>query len=83
MQSLKFFKSNNLRIKGVNIVQSPQTHILLFRTDRVIIDSVNIDSPKDSPNTDGIHIQSANGVSISNCKIKNGKWLPYVPLSFQ
>ncbi|XP_017256671.1 probable polygalacturonase At1g80170 [Daucus carota subsp. sativus] len=70
--SLKFFKSNNLRIKGVNIVQSPQTHVLLFKTDRVTIDSVNIDSPKDSPNTDGIHIQSANGVSISNCKIKNG-----------
>lgn len=72
MQSLRFESSKQITLKRIKITQSPQTHVLFFGCDGVTVTNVECNSPKDSPNTDGIHIQTCHGMTISNCKIANG-----------
>nr|XP_016491557.1 PREDICTED: polygalacturonase-like [Nicotiana tabacum] len=51
---------------------SAQTHILIEKCNGFKVDSVMIESPGNSPNTDGIHIQSSQYVAITNSKISTG-----------
>ncbi|KAD3067873.1 hypothetical protein E3N88_35753 [Mikania micrantha] len=69
---LKFLSCNECTLNRIDIVNSPQTHVLIMDSKGFNVDNVMIQSPQDSPNTDGIHIHSSHLVKITNSKIGTG-----------
>ncbi|OIT01571.1 PREDICTED: probable polygalacturonase At1g80170 [Nicotiana attenuata] len=70
--ALKFIFCSQSSISNIYFSNSAQTHILIERCNGFKVDSVMIQSPGNSPNTDGIHIQSSRYVAITNSKISSG-----------
>ncbi|XP_009615869.1 polygalacturonase At1g48100-like [Nicotiana tomentosiformis] len=70
--ALRFFMSSNLTVQGLKIKNSPFFHFRFDSCHDVHIDSLYIKSPSLSPNTDGIHIENTNDVTIHNSIIYNG-----------
>ncbi|MQM06849.1 hypothetical protein Taro_039679 [Colocasia esculenta] len=70
--ALRFFQSSNLTVQGVKIRNSPQFHFRFDSCKNVVVDSITINSPANSPNTDGIHVENSNSVGIYNSVISNG-----------
>lgn len=62
----------NVLIEGVTIVNSPFWTITPLYCEDVTIQSVIIQNPSNSPNTDGIDPDSCRNVHISNCQISVG-----------
>ncbi|KAL8237003.1 hypothetical protein R6Q59_018084 [Mikania micrantha] len=71
-QVLKFLSCNECTLNRIDIVNSPQTHVLIMDSKGFNVHNVMIQSPQDSPNTDGIHIHSSHLVKITNSKIGTG-----------
>ena len=65
--------SSNLRVEGLQIKNSPQFHFRFDGCQGVHVESLHITAPPLSPNTDGIHIENSNSVTIYNSIISNGK----------
>ncbi|KAL0333907.1 UNVERIFIED_CONTAM: Polygalacturonase QRT2 [Sesamum angustifolium] len=72
--ALKFVSCNESSVGNMKFTNSAQTHILVRGCNSFSIDSVVIESPGNSPNTDGIHIQSSQDVLITNSKIACGQY---------
>nr|CAD1828599.1 unnamed protein product [Ananas comosus var. bracteatus] len=70
--ALRFFTSSNITVSGVKIQNSPQFHFRFDMCRNVTIDSISISSPALSPNTDGIHVENSQYVTIHNSVISNG-----------
>ncbi|KAJ4950475.1 hypothetical protein NE237_027307 [Protea cynaroides] len=70
--ALKFIGCKRLNLNNMHMRNSPQTHIFILRCSEVLINTVVIRAPQESPNTDGIHVQSSQNVSISKSNISNG-----------
>ncbi|KAI7753490.1 hypothetical protein M8C21_032936, partial [Ambrosia artemisiifolia] len=64
--ALKFVSCNKGTLSSIYIVNSPQTHVLVMDSKGFYVDNVMIQSPQDSPNTDGIHIHSSHAIKITN-----------------
>lgn len=69
---IRFFLSNNTKMSGIRIQNSPQFHVKFDGCDGVHIDKIQINSPQNSPNTDGIHVENTRNVGIYNSMIANG-----------
>ncbi|KAG0472109.1 hypothetical protein HPP92_016655 [Vanilla planifolia] len=69
---IRFFLSSNLTVRDISIENSPQFHIKFDGCEGVHIEGLLINSPRLSPNTDGIHIENTNNVGIYNSQISNG-----------
>ncbi|KAK8681957.1 hypothetical protein V6N13_054354 [Hibiscus sabdariffa] len=69
---IRFFMSSNLVVSGIKIQNSPQFHMKFDGCEGVLIDELLIDTPKLSPNTDGIHLGNTKAVGIYNSMISNG-----------
>lgn len=82
VQALRFFMSSNLTVQGLKIKNSPFFHFRFDSCHDVHIDSLYIKSPSLSPNTDGIHIENTNDVTIQNSIIYNGKVLNSWTISY-
>ncbi|MGD8782506.1 MAG: glycosyl hydrolase family 28 protein [Ignavibacteria bacterium] len=67
-----FEECQDVKIKDVKIVNSPNWNIELLFCDYVWIDGVSIISSRESPNTDGIDPNSSANVFITNCYIDTG-----------
>lgn len=61
-----------MKLSGITIQNSPMFHVFLDTCQRVTIFNLTVRSPKDSPNTDGIHLTNTQHVEISNCPIAVG-----------
>ncbi|XP_062006164.1 polygalacturonase At1g48100-like [Rosa rugosa] len=70
--AVRFFMCSNLKLQGLKIKNSPQFHFKFDNCQNVLIESLTINSPALSPNTDGIHIQNTNNVKIYNSLVSNG-----------
>ncbi|XP_060196170.1 polygalacturonase QRT2-like isoform X1 [Lycium barbarum] len=70
--ALKFIFCSHSSISNIYFANSAQTHILIERCNGFKVDNVMIQSPGNSPNTDGIHIQASQYVAITNSKISSG-----------
>ncbi|KAM1412785.1 hypothetical protein ACFXTO_025468 [Malus domestica] len=55
-----------------DVVNTPQTHILVWGSEGVYFSFIKTDSPGTSPNTDGIHIQDSQHVEIHGAELKSG-----------
>lgn len=73
MQAMRFFMSSNVTVHGLKIRNSPQFHFRFDNCRNVLIDTIVINSPHLSPNTDGIHVENSANVGIYNSVISNGK----------
>ncbi|OAP19249.1 hypothetical protein AXX17_AT1G42150 [Arabidopsis thaliana] len=69
---IRFFMSNNIEVKGLRIQNSPQFHMKFDGCQGVLINEIQISSPKLSPNTDGIHLGNTRSVGIYNSVVSNG-----------
>ncbi|KAL0006379.1 hypothetical protein SO802_013940 [Lithocarpus litseifolius] len=70
--AIRFFMSSNLTVQGLKVKNSPQFHLRFDGCQYVDIELLNINSPAQSPNTDGIHIENTKNVKIYNSVISNG-----------
>lgn len=72
MQAIRFFMSSNLTVKGLKIQTSPQFRFQFDECKNVLINTIVINSPPHSPNTDGILVENWDSVGIYNSVISNG-----------
>nr|GMC83176.1 polygalacturonase-like [Ipomoea batatas] len=70
--TLAFYNSNNIVISGLSSVNSQMFHILIDGCHNAKLQGVKISAPGNSPNTDGIHLQSSSAVTILNSHIGTG-----------
>ncbi|XP_057985853.1 polygalacturonase isoform X2 [Hevea brasiliensis] len=70
--SLEFSNSNNIEINGLASQDSQKFHIVINSCQNVIVQNVKVSAASNSPNTDGIHVESSTGVTILNSKIGTG-----------
>lgn len=78
---MRFFWSSKVRVEGIRVKNSPQFHFRFDSCSDVHIDSLFIKSPAGSPNTDGIHLENTNDVTIYNSIIANGTVHLYIYIS--
>ena len=69
---INLYRSRNVVISGLTLVNSPSWNIHPVLCDNVCIDHVTILAPEDAPNTDGIDPDSSRNMRISNCYISVG-----------
>nr|GMC90143.1 polygalacturonase-like [Ipomoea batatas] len=69
---MAFYNSNNVVISGLSSVNSQMFHILIDGCHNAKLQGVKISAPGNSPNTDGIHLQSSTAVTILNSHIGTG-----------
>ncbi|XP_068648428.1 polygalacturonase-like [Aristolochia californica] len=70
--SLTFSKAENILISGLTSVNSELGHIALEGCRNCKLEKVQIVADGNSPNTDGIHVQHSEGVSVLSSGIKTG-----------
>ncbi|KAF8098297.1 hypothetical protein N665_0269s0022 [Sinapis alba] len=70
--AIRIFQSSKVKIKGLTFKNSAQFHVRFDNCNDVVVDSVTINAPAYSPNTDGIHIENTHNVMIRNSVISNG-----------
>ena len=71
-QTLRFSNSDNVVINGLASVDSQMFHIVINGCNDVKVQGVKVSAAGESPNTDGIHVQSSSGVTILDSKIGTG-----------
>lgn len=71
-QSIGFQSSSNVVISGLTSLNSQMFHVVINGCRNVNIQGVKVSADGNSPNTDGIHVQSSSIVSILNSKISTG-----------
>ncbi|XP_027907631.1 polygalacturonase ADPG1-like [Vigna unguiculata] len=69
---LRFKSCKDLSVSHVSITNSPKAHIRINNCENARISHINIDSPGDSPNTDGIDIYSSKNIFIEDSTIQCG-----------
>ncbi|XP_073115398.1 polygalacturonase At1g48100 [Elaeis guineensis] len=70
--AVRFYKSYNVTVRGVQIINSPQCHLKFDSSQGIKVKNITISSPEDSPNTDGIHLQNTHDVEIKHSNIGCG-----------
>ncbi|KNA18657.1 hypothetical protein SOVF_068750 [Spinacia oleracea] len=70
--ALRFYGSINVTVTGITLQNSPQCHLKFDNCNGVLVYSVTVSSPGDSPNTDGIHLQNSKDVLIHSSSLACG-----------
>ncbi|KAH6801950.1 Pectin lyase-like superfamily protein [Perilla frutescens var. frutescens] len=71
-QALRFYKSYNIAVLDISIINSPLCHLKFDNSQGVKVNNVTISAPENSPNTDGIHLQNSQDVEILHSDIGTG-----------
>ncbi|KAL2337047.1 hypothetical protein Fmac_011493 [Flemingia macrophylla] len=72
IQVLAFQSCNNLRVRNLKTINSPQAHIHVNQCVGAIFSYLHISAPGDSPNTDGIDIYDSKYINIEDSIIGTG-----------
>ncbi|RZC91401.1 hypothetical protein C5167_027465 [Papaver somniferum] len=70
--SVNFVATSNSQLKDVTVTNSPMFHVTLLDLSNFNVTNLKVDSPEESPNTDGLHTQSVENVSIRNSYFRSG-----------
>uniref|UniRef100_A0A7N1A708 Polygalacturonase n=1 Tax=Kalanchoe fedtschenkoi TaxID=63787 RepID=A0A7N1A708_KALFE len=70
--ALRFYGSFNVTVTGITIQNSPQCHLKFDNCMGVSVYLITVNSPGDSPNTDGIHLQNSRQVLIHSANLACG-----------
>ncbi|KAF6162329.1 hypothetical protein GIB67_008458 [Kingdonia uniflora] len=71
-RTLEFENSKHVVIQGLTSINSQKFNVVISGCQNVNIQGVKITSPGNSPNTDGIHVTSSIGVTITGAVIRTG-----------
>ncbi|KAL1191232.1 Polygalacturonase [Cardamine amara subsp. amara] len=71
-RSISFSWCSNVLLSGLTSFNSQNMHVTVHHSSNVRIQNIRIRAPSGSPNTDGIHVQSSSGVTISGGTIATG-----------
>ncbi|XP_031266117.1 polygalacturonase-like [Pistacia vera] len=71
-RSITFNWANNVIVSGLTSINSQATHLVVNSCNNVIVRNVKLYAPDESPNTDGIHVQSSTGVTITGSTLQTG-----------
>ncbi|KAK4387884.1 Polygalacturonase [Sesamum angolense] len=71
-RSISFQTCSNVVVSGLTSLNSQTIHIGINESSNIKIQNVKIIAPSGSPNTDGIHIASSRGVTITSSTIRTG-----------
>ncbi|XP_004493509.1 polygalacturonase-like [Cicer arietinum] len=70
--ALTFDSCENLIVENLSIENAQQIHVSFQDSMNVKAFGLNVSSPEDSPNTDGIHVTNTQNIQISNSLIGTG-----------
>ncbi|CAJ1946699.1 unnamed protein product [Sphenostylis stenocarpa] len=70
--ALRFYGSDGVTVTGMTIQNSQQTHLKFDSCTNIQVFDINLSSPGDSPNTDGIHLQNSKNVVIFSSTLACG-----------
>ncbi|KAK4479701.1 hypothetical protein RD792_015232 [Penstemon davidsonii] len=70
--AITFHKCTNLKVRNVTMFNSQQMHMAFTNCKHVSAANVTVMAPRDSPNTDGIHISASTYVELKNLIIITG-----------
>ncbi|KAI3842882.1 hypothetical protein MKX03_008672 [Papaver bracteatum] len=70
--ALRFYESSSVTVRHIRIINSPLCHLKFDNSSFINVNNVTIISPKNSPNTDGIHLQNSQNVEIQHSNIGCG-----------
>ncbi|KAK9067297.1 hypothetical protein SSX86_014623 [Deinandra increscens subsp. villosa] len=70
--AVRFYGSSDVTVTGITIQNSQQTHLKFDNCQSVQVFGITVSSPGDSPNTDGIHLQNSQDVTIHSTKLACG-----------
>ncbi|KAM4105627.1 hypothetical protein ACB094_04G005700 [Castanea mollissima] len=70
--SISFMWSSNIVVNGLKSINSQLIHVAIVHCNDVVLRNLKITAPSTSLNTDGIHVQSSTGITISSSIIKTG-----------
>ncbi|KAI0511364.1 hypothetical protein KFK09_011994 [Dendrobium nobile] len=70
--ALTFNACNWLRVESLNVINSQQIHVEFENSKNIIVSSISISAPGNSPNTDGIHVTRTQNITINHCTIATG-----------
>lgn len=73
LQVIRLYKCYNVTVRNIRIINSPLCHLKFDSSQGVKVKNITISSPKDSPNTDGIHLQNTRDVEIKHSDIGCGE----------
>ena len=71
-QALRFYGSKAVTVSGITIQNSARTHLKFDNCIGVQVFDIRISAPADSPNTDGIHLQNSQDVTIYRANLACG-----------
>nr|GMD74017.1 exopolygalacturonase-like [Ipomoea batatas] len=71
-QSVRFDFVKNAIVHNIHSINSKNIHFNVFACDNVAFTGVTLLAPRDSPNTDGIHIGTSTNIRISRSVIGTG-----------
>ncbi|GMN72180.1 hypothetical protein TIFTF001_053513 [Ficus carica] len=69
---VRFTNSNNIRVNWLLSLNSQKFHLVINRCQNVHMQGVTVRATRNSPITDGIHVQLSTNVTILNSSIKTG-----------
>lgn len=69
---ISFYWANHILINGLTLRNSQVAHLVVNNCNDVRIQNVKVFSPAKSPNTDGIHVQTSDAVSITQTTFETG-----------
>ncbi|XP_024988613.1 polygalacturonase At1g48100 [Cynara cardunculus var. scolymus] len=70
--ALRFYASEDTIVRDITIRNSPQVHLKFDNSERVKVNNITISAPRNSPNTDGIHLQNTRDVEIMHSNVGTG-----------
>ncbi|KAL8151256.1 hypothetical protein V2J09_021064 [Rumex salicifolius] len=71
-RSLTFMWCSNVEVGSLTSLYSQGVHIAVNHGNKVALKGLNVVAPSTSPNTDGIHIASSTGITVSGSGIHTG-----------
>lgn len=69
---LQILESSCVLIEGVKFINSPCWTVNTVWCKDVTVRGVTVENPKDSPNTDGVNIESCNRALVEDCTVVSG-----------
>ncbi|KAG6741217.1 hypothetical protein POTOM_054449 [Populus tomentosa] len=71
-RSITFNWANDILISGLTTINSQSMHLVINSCNNVLVRNVRVIAPDQSPNTDGIHVQTSTGVTITGSTLQTG-----------
>jgi polygalacturonase len=71
-QLMVFNRCKNLRLTGIKLVNSPESHFVPTDCEDVTVENVTVVAPVGAANTDGINPSNCRNVTITRCTVDTG-----------